>query len=513
MSNILLCAAVASVLLAAPPASSSAKQDTPGAAHPKESPTAAAAAPSPDPDHGNARAYFRGIELEPFAYEPTGEKAKNVVWIVVDAMRPDHMGTYGYAKPTTPFLDSLAEDSFVFLHSYVNAPWTRPSTASMLTGLLPSKHRTQTDKSKLPADVRTIAQDFAAMGYETAGIVANGNGSSIAELDRGFSHYVDPAGAFQKLPSAGQVYDEALKWLKTGRDTKKPFFLFIFVVDPHDPYRAPPDYEKKWLPKGFEGEPRRRAHWEYKNDYPEAERQSMIAVYDAAIRYTDDQTRRFFGELDALKLLDDLTWVVTADHGDGFGEHGYYLHAHHHYDEIVRVPLIVRTPAWKGGGHVFHPVQSVDLLPTLVTAAGGKPRDDLSGADIGAMLGKPVDRTRRIVSEYNEFGIRRSAMLDLRYRVILQLPADKERFLERIPNPALLPSVNFEWEVLHAYDRVKDPLEKTNLAPKDLPPEAKAMADDLRKHMKAVPPSNEPLKAERVPVGVEENLKSLGYVE
>ena len=466
-----------------------------------------------DPDDGLARGYFRGLKSAPPAtLEPTGKPMGNVLWIVVDAMRPDHMGMYGYAKPTTPFLDEWSKDGFVFLHHTVNAPWTRPSTATMLTGLFPSGHQTQTAESRLPDGIRTVGMDLKKLGYQTAAVVGNGNGSSIAGLDRGFDDYTDTKTAWKKLPDAAQVYEQGLKWFDERRAKKKKWFMFMFAVDPHDPYHAPPDYEKEWLPKGFEGEPRRHAHWEYKNAYPKAERDSMLAVYDGAIRYTDDQTKLFLAALQKRGLLENTTVIITADHGDGFGEHGYYLHAHHHYDEITRVPLLIKSPAWKGQGYVFHTTQHVDLLPTLVAGAGGAPRPGLPGADLTKLLQQPVDKERLVLCEYNEFGIRRSMLLSQLYRVILQLPANEEEFLKKIPRKELLPSVNFEKPVLHVYDRQKDPLDRKNLSAKP-PPAAQKMAESLRSFMENAPSANRDVDPDKLPKEVIDDLRSLGYVQ
>lgn len=477
----------------------------------------AQAATGQDPDGGLARGYFDGLKPRPLTLKPTGKKPGNVIFLVVDALRPDHMGVYGYDKarePTTPFLDEWSQDAFVFLHHHVNAPWTRPSTASMLTGLYPSKHRTQTDQSKLPAGIRTLPMDMKRLGYQTVGVVGNGNGSSIGGLDRGFEHYVDTTTAWEKLPNAQQIFDDALAWTDKKRKKNKPFFMFLFVVDPHDPYRAPPEYEKRFLPPGFEGEPRRRAHWEYKNDYPKHERDSMLAVYDAAIRYTDDQIKRFFGELEKRGLMDDTTIVITADHGDGFGEHGYYLHAHHHYDEIIRVPLLVKTPAYEGGGMVFHTTQAVDLLPSLVSLAGGKPRAELPGKPVFEMLQSPVDPARVALTEYNAFGIRRSSIYNQRYRVILQLPADEKEFLKHIPRKELLPSVNFEREVLHVYDRQKDPRDANNIAGKgELPAEAAQLRDTLKAWMLSAPKPNGDVDVKKLNPSALQDLRDLGYVQ
>jgi arylsulfatase A-like enzyme len=194
------------------------------------------------------------------------------------------MGAYGYDKPTTPFLDSVAKDAFVFLNAYTNAPWTRPAATSMLTGMWPSRHGTQTDRSRLPDHVPTVAEKMKALGYETVAVVGNGNAGSVAGLDRGFDHYVDTGRAWDGLPTAADVYAEANAWL-ASRKSDKPWFMFLFLIDAHDPYQAPPQYEKEWLGE-YQGQPRRKAHWEFDNDYPEAERRSMIALYNASIRYT-----------------------------------------------------------------------------------------------------------------------------------------------------------------------------------------------------------------------------------
>jgi arylsulfatase A-like enzyme len=242
----------------------------------------------------------------------------------------------------------------------------------------------------------------------------------------------------------------------------------------------------------------------------------MIDVYDAAVRYTDDEIKRFFGQLEERGITkDNTTFIITADHGDGFGEHGYYLHAHHHYDEIVRVPLLMKGPAFSGSGFVFHTTQAVDLFPSLVKLAGKTPRKALPGKPIFDMLQEPVDADRLALVEYNAFGIHRSSMLNQKYRVILQTPADEEEFLKHIPRKDLLPSVNFEKEVLHVYDRQKDPQDKKNLARngKKIPAEAAKMRDSLRTYMENAPSPNREVDPKKVHKEVLEDLKSLGYVQ
>jgi hypothetical protein len=137
----------------------------------------------------------------------------------------------------------------------------------------------------------------------------------------------------------------------------------------------------------------------------------------------------------------------------------------------------------------------------------------VDGRDLAQMLLEPVDRNRVIMSEYNEFGIRRSSALSLRYRVILQLPADKKRFLARIPSPELLPSVSFDKEVLQIYDRVADPFDRHNLAGGKVPRDAGQLAEYLRSHMHRAPQPNRVVSHGDMPKAVLENLRSLGYIE
>ncbi|SVD59233.1 uncharacterized protein METZ01_LOCUS412087, partial [marine metagenome] len=174
--------------------------------------------------------------------------------ILVDALRPDHVGAYGYERPTTPKLDALAGESTRYTRAYVNAPWTRPSTASFLTGLNASRHKTETAKTKLPGSVTTLAERLGKAGWTTAGFVANGNGGSLARLQKGFDVFRDPTNTYTKkkrgktynnLPTGEFLVSRTLEWIDQN-DAKK-LFVFMFLVDPHDPYGAPKRLEKQFL--------------------------------------------------------------------------------------------------------------------------------------------------------------------------------------------------------------------------------------------------------------------------
>lgn len=402
-----------------------------------------------------------------------------IILVLVDAVRPDHLGAYGYERPTSPNLDAFAKEARRYTRAYANAPWTRPSTASFLTGLNASRHRIETARSKLPEGVMTLAERLAAAGYKSAGFCANGNGGSLAGLHRGFDKFEDPTNTYTKgrrgvtyngLPAGPFIVDRALAHLAASRAAKE--FVFLFLVDPHDPYQAPPELEKLFL-GDFTGTVRRKALWETDNDYPADERFSLVALYDAGIRYADQALGVFFAGLRKLGLYDRATLFVTADHGEAFGEHGFYLHAHHFWDEVVRIPLFARGPRFTEGVD-DRLTQALDVSATIAELAGAS-REGLPGR---SLLVEPAAGAT-VMSEYNEFGIHRQAIVGERYKVIWQRPADAAWFDREVPSRDAFPSVSFDRETVHVFDLVADPGERKDLSPA-LPAEAATLLTELK---------------------------------
>lgn len=409
-----------------------------------------------------------------------GANKELIVLLLVDAMRPDHMGCYGYDKPTTPVLDALAKEGRRYQRVYANAPWTRPSTACFLTGLHASRHRTETGSSKLPKNINTLAKRLKQAGWFTAGFVANGNGGSLARLNNGFDLYRDPSNTYTKarrgktyngLPTGPFLIDKTMQWLQKTKENK--VFLFLFLVDPHDPYYAPKELEKLFL-GDFKGKIRRRALWERDNNYPEEERLSMQAVYDAGIRYSDQAIGTFIDALKKMGLYETATLLVTADHGEGFGEHGFYLHAHHFWDEVIRIPLLARGPRFSPGVD-SRLSDSLDIAATVL---------DLAGASTEGLPGHSLLKAPRpdprVISEYNEFGIHRQAIIGRRYKVIWQRPADEAWYLRAAKKKAFFPSVSFDKEVVRVFDMEKDASETKDLAV-DMPAQAGELLEELRR--------------------------------
>jgi len=417
-----------------------------------------------------------------------------IILILVDALRADHVHSFGYPLQTTPVLDEFAGEGVSFTRAYVNAPWTRPSTASFLTGYNASRHVTETDKALLPQRVTTLAQRLKRKGYATAGFTANGNGGSLAGLEKGFDIFEDPSTSYPKkmrgktycchgLPTGEFLVKRAMRWMRKNKDKKR--FVFLFLVDPHDPYGAPPELERMFLGENYDGPVRRRASWEYNNDYSDQERHSLVALYDAGIRYADKAIGQFFDFLKKKRWYKDATIFVSADHGEGFGEHKFYLHAHHFWEEVIHVPIIAKGPKFAAGKVDTRLAQSIDITRTIADLAKVG-STDLPGH---SLLGK--EGAAHIISEYNEFGIHRQAIVGKRYKVIWQRPADRQWYMKSFPNRfdeekklAFFPSVSFDKDVIQVFDLEKDPKERNDLS-KSMPPEAAELLAELRKFVDA----------------------------
>ncbi len=459
-------------------------------------------------------AYFTGLARKAAERVEVAREGGPVILVIVDAMRPDHMTPYGYARDTTPTLEALADDGIVLTNYFVNGNWTRPSTASLLTGLPPSAHGVERDRDRLADDYVTLAELLRDSKIPTGAVVGNGNASSAFGLGRGFDFYADTVKHWKGLPSADQVVELAVPFVRAHKD--EPFFLMLFFIDLHDPYHAPPPFEDM-----FVEDPKaplvRSPHWE-RTKYSRAEIERMKATYDGALRYTDTAIARFFASLKELGVYDKATIMVTSDHGEAFGEHGVYLHAHHLYDEIVRAPLIVRAPAMTARGVYNHYLfQTIDLMPTLVRYLGGKVSKGLPGADIFAQLARPelVDHGRFAICEFHNFGIERRMVRTYTHKLIYEEPANEEEFLATVRQRSLLPSVSFGKPRQLFFDLVADPMEKKDLYAEPIvnKPPWPELRQVLKTHRARFHRARAIPMVEHLDPKTRRNLEDLGYIQ
>ena len=333
---------------------------------------------------------------------PAAAQASNILFIVVDTLRADHLPAYGYAKGATPNLDRFADDAVRFDQAFTNASWTRPSFASILTGRLPSSHGVMAKSEALPDSLVTLPEALKPAGYATAGYATNFNVAPYFNFQQGFDYYVflepefvlgaDDASAKLLLMQfvrqrverfrasrgdvlPGTAYQDAetvnravLGWIDAASAT--PWFMFVGYMDPHDPYFVHP----------YDGSGYARAA----HPHPDpSEAPVLRALYDGEITYWDAEFGRLLDGLRERGLYDDLTIVVTSDHGEEFDDHGGFWHGTTLYDEQVHVPLFIKLPnARRGGTTVRHWVQSIDLMPTVLGLVDVDVPEGVQGGDV-----------------------------------------------------------------------------------------------------------------------------------
>jgi arylsulfatase A-like enzyme len=324
--------------------------------------------------------------LETRGYEETGEakrafwgvpavtaplrKAPLVVVYLVDTLRADHTGTYGYARETTPALDAFAQEAVVFDNAIASASWTKPSVASLLTSLPPGQHRAVQLRDRLDDSLVTLAEMLRAKGYSTGAAIAN---SVIylpeAHFDQGFDYFEGLHGEDDrpsKIVEAAPVVDRALAWVEARAGL--PTFLYVHTMDPHVPYTPPPPFDRRYEPPPADGHPGQDPRTDYKEPL---DRDRLMAQYDGEIAYGDREFGRFVAGLKSLGVYDDALLVFLADHGEEFLDHGKWLHGRSVFDELVRVPLLVKLPGGRDAGRrVAQQVQLVDVLPTVLESQG-----------------------------------------------------------------------------------------------------------------------------------------------
>jgi arylsulfatase A-like enzyme len=296
----------------------------------------------------------------------------NIVLIVVDTLRADHVGCYGQSRNTSPNLDELAAQGYRFERAYSTAPWTMSSVASMFTGLYPSSHGV-TRVSRLPNEALTLAEILQSRDYATAGVVSHVVLSRTYDFQQGFEQFEDrvPGPAHSDI-STGRVTDKAIEYLDSLSAAGRPFFLFAHYFDPHYNYLPHPEVDFA---------PRRVGRLDATQTIKELRAMSadltarevafIRDLYDEEIWHTDAGIGRLLDRLAELGL-DDETWViVTADHGEEFLTHGWLGHTRTLYEELLRVPLILRPPGGLPEPRLLpDPVSLVALSPTLVDLAG-----------------------------------------------------------------------------------------------------------------------------------------------
>jgi len=311
--------------------------------------------------------------------------APPIVLIDLGTLRADHLGAYGYGRPTSPEIDALAAEAVLFEWAFSQAPNTAPSLASTLTGLYPATHGMRSGENRLPDEAVTLAEALAEHGYATAAFVDGGYLSAGFGFDQGFLHYESSGGG-----GLEEIGPKALAWMK--ENASKPFFLMVHSYDVHAPYDPPADLRDTFLAdldspvEGFEASTERldAAH-SGEQPLTESELEHIKALYDAGILHVDAWVGKLMGELRALGLDEKAIVVVVADHGEAFMEHGALLHDTP-YTPVTRVPLLIRLPGAEHTGTVAQVVETLDLTPTLLDLAGAPMPPGIQGESLVPLM-------------------------------------------------------------------------------------------------------------------------------
>jgi choline-sulfatase len=333
--------------------------------------------------------------------------ARNVILLVMDTARADVYRPFN-AKSTvrTPSFDRLSEESTVFTSAYANENWTKPSVATILSGLYPTTHGTKGDSDVLSSDVRLLSEHLQRKSFATAAFIANGYCSDKFGFKRGWDEYRNYIRE-NKPSEAEYVFGDALNWIT--KHTEERFFVYLQTIDPHVPYDPPAEYTRMYFPGDYRGRIGRSldgleqlAIASQKKPIDAEDWNYIKALYEAEVTYHDSHLGKFLEKLDEIGLLDETLLIVTNDHGEELRDHGKLGHGHSLYDELVRAPLMIRYPAlFRGGQRVRDPVENVDLFPTVLEALGMEPVSDIDGVSLLPMLeGKPPAVPSYAISEF-----------------------------------------------------------------------------------------------------------------
>lgn len=296
-----------------------------------------------------------------------GHPSVPVIFILIDTLRADHLGKYGYNRPTSPFMDSLGTTAR-FLDVTTQAPWTLPSVASIFTSRYPTEIGVLKLIDVLPESEFTLAEYFKAQGYRTVALNTNPHIVKESGMMQGF----DSVFTYPFSTSGGVIFHDALHWMDQEGGNSKPFFMYLHLMDVHTPY-LPPKEALALFESGYSGTV--EGTNEMFGEILRGERtlspedlRHLVNLYDGEIRNVDGLIEEFVAQLKKRGLYDPAFLILTADHGEEFFEHGGLQHARTLYEELIHVPLILKFPDNRfsdpGSGRPW--VTSLDIFPTLV---------------------------------------------------------------------------------------------------------------------------------------------------
>ncbi len=463
-------------------------------------------------------------------------KNPNVILIIIDAARQDHLSCYGYDKNTSPFIDDLAKTSLLFQNAYATAPWTVPSHASLFTGLFPSEHKTQNDNLYLDKNIPTLSEILASGGYSTVGFSDNMYVGRATGLHRGFQYFDEVWERYRfkskfdllllglkrilHMTDRGgkETTDLIIDWL-INRDKANPFFMFVNYIDVHQICHPP----RSFLIKFGGGQYSYRRMYKFMRAYlngrvkfytgeikfSDEDWKNFKWIYDAALYYIDYQINRIYECLTDLGILDNTILIITSDHGTNLGEHGFIHHEYCLYETLLKIPLIIRYKPLSENKQIMKEIQLSDIFHMILRMLNIDGRlvkgerfslsEILSDTDPSSQIFSEWRRAESNISELKKFAP------DFDFSKF-----DKGLRSIKIDNYKYIESTNGENEL---YNLGIDPEEAINILAKD-PYKAEEMQQLLRKFEGNLIRQDEEEQYKKLDADEElkKRLRSLGYI-
>lgn len=391
----------------------------------------------------------------------------NVIFIVLDPLRADHLSSYGYSRSTTPAIDSLANRGYLFQKAISASSWTLPADMSLLTGVYPSTHKVlnkftvtapgkqkTTNLKDLSPDISTAAEIYKKNGYQTAGFTGSAAVNRQYGYNTGFDSYTDN----REFAGFDYVLPMALDWLKTHEKDK--FFLFLQGYDTHGEYVGNNGYDYRYLDFKYNGklngskdqevELREQGLAEGKLFLTPDDARFLNDIYDEKLNRADKRISDFITAIKKMGLLENTVIVFTSGHGEELYDHGNIDHGHSLYNELIHVPLIISLPRSTGGVKIKNQVRSIDILPTLLSLTSIQVDSHLQQQFQGVslvplMAGKDIKLDAFSETDYRYATFKRAVIIAGGLKLITDL----------------------ETKVNELYNINNDPKEKNNLAQKD----------------------------------------------
>jgi arylsulfatase A-like enzyme len=444
---------------------------------------------------------------------PRNDERPNIIVIVVDTLRADHLGSYGYAGDISPHLDRLAAESIVFDNCFSQAPWTPPSMGTLFTSLYPELHGLHRFKDNqfldpesgrlratvLPEEAVTLAESLRDAGYRTSAFIANPWLHAAWGLSQGFDSYDDSR--VGKDTPAAHLVSGARTWLE-GQARAEPFFMYLHFMEIHGPYVATErDFRLMWNALATEtphvlgdsespGE-HLNVHPPWADDALRRRLDYWQARYAAGVRLFDRRISGFLKYLRKSGILDHSYLIVTSDHGEELFEHGGWGHGESLHDHQLRVPMIIRPPKPEAEARrVARYVRLIDLMPTLLSLAGAAAPEAVQGEDLSPLLrgedvGPPAAVfSTGVIEKPDMFSVRTQ-----RYKLIVD---GSERAL---------------------FDLVTDPGETFDVSDRETTAAAELQELLTRHLLRSSAAGRLPARTVDIPEEMRERLRALGYLQ